>query len=876
MHGDGNDSVNRATIARPRLDELLDAGLRKDMTLVVAPAGYGKSVLLTEWSSTLDLPVAWIGMTENDNDAGRLLRSFVSAVEDALEEPIASIDDRLNFASPMNALSLIEEWAEQLFAVGEFVLVVDDLHVLIDSSATTVVQRFIEASPPNVHIYIASRHDPPLGTGRLRLEGRLTEVRQHDLAFTVDELGSFLATGSINLGEDSLRTLHSRTDGWPAGLRLAQISMMQTGDPERVVRELEGTNRIIADYLVEEVLDDMEPEQRQFLLRTSILDDITPEIAQILTGRADGAVVLDELAAAGAFTTRVSVDTFWYHRLLRDVLRARLREMDAELFIDLHRRAASWLWQHGEPVRAINHAISAGDFDQASVWLGEASRTLASTGFAATVVELSGRLLRLTAEPSRLLILTRMWSLYNIMSKPTEVDRLLDQLVSTISADQADDTESPDLHGGDPRSFVDASALPWLRGLQARAIGDVEGLLALDRPGILPSPSGRVEGYAGEACLWIEQYERAESLFATFLEHGSTDQYAPSIVHSTGSLAFALVGQGRLKQADPLLGRTAELIDRFGISSMINCQYAQLVAGWQHWERGELQAAEGTFASTQQFVEESCDVPITVLHALLRSRTRWSMGDRHGARTLLERAEQPAMGRVVTGHFAERISFARVVLDLLDGEPLAAEQWIPNWRTRLMSGGEREREWLLLSRLAVALGEPTIVGVGPAMAHESTNALHQIEASKLAAAVALAVGERDRAVSSLAAAMREATRVGATQRVTDEAHVFASIIDRAADTAGVASAIFTNTHAQPEPTQRAAMAPPWFVQRLTKREQDVLEQLPTHLNNAEIADLLYVSLHTVKTHVKAIYRKLGVARRADAVNRAREFGLIPD
>ena len=241
------------------------------------------------------------------------------------------------------------------------------------------------------------------------------------------------------------------------------------------------------------------------------------------------------------------------------------------------------------------------------------------------------------------------------MSKPTEVDRLLDQLISTISTDQAVDAESPDLHGGDPRSFVDASALPWLRGLQARAIGDVEGLLALDRPDILPSPSGRVEGYAGEACLWIEQYERAESLFATFLEHGSTDQYAPSIVHSTGSLAFALVGQGRLKQADPLLGRTAELIDRFGISSMINCQYAQLVAGWQHWERGELQAAEGTFASTQQFVEESCDVPITVLHALLRSRTRWSMGDRHGARTLLDRAEQPAMGRVVTGHFAERI-----------------------------------------------------------------------------------------------------------------------------------------------------------------------------------------------------------------------------
>jgi LuxR family maltose regulon positive regulatory protein len=865
-----------ATIVRPRLHSLLDASLRKDMTLIVAPAGYGKSVLLTEWSSTLDIPVAWVPLTEDDNDSGRLVRTIVTAVEGAVEEPMVSIDDRLGLVSPATAPSLIEEWAEQLTAVGEFVLVVDDLHVLIDQSATMAAQRFIEASPSNVHLYIASRHDPPLGTGRLRLEGRLTDMRQDDLAFTIDELSSFLVAGSINIGEDSLHTLHSRTEGWPAALRLAQISMMQTGDPERVVRDLQGTNRIISDYLVEEVLDDMEPEQQQFLLRTSILDDVTPEIAQILTGRVDGAVVLDELAAAGAFTTRASADTFWYHRLLRDVLRARLREMDPELFLDLHRQAASWWWQHGESVTAINHAISAGDTDQATAWLGEASRTLASTGLAATVVELSGRLLDLTAEPSRLLLLTRMWSLYNIMSRPAEVDRILDQLITTISADVAQDTESRDFHGGDPRSFVGTDALPWLRGLQARAIGDVEGLVALDAPAILPSPSGRVEGYAGEGYLWIEQYERAEQLFTTFLEHGSTDQYAPSIVHSTGSLAFALVGQGRLKQADPLLARTAQLIDRFGISSMINCQYAQLVAGWLQWERGELQAAEATFASIQGFVEESGDIPIAVLHALLRSRTRWSLGDRDGARVLLDRAARPTVGRVVTGHFADRITLARVVLDLLDGEPLAAERWIPNWRERLTSGCERERESLALSRLAVALGDSATVDPVLPTARGSASALHHIEALKLAAAVALAGGEGGRAVSSLAAAMREATRAGATQRVVDEAHLFASILDQAAVAAGVASGTFANTHAQPQRSERAPTPPPWFVERLTPREHEVLDQLPTQLNNAEIADLLYVSLHTVKTHVKAIYRKLGVARRTEAVNRAREFGLLPD
>jgi LuxR family maltose regulon positive regulatory protein len=864
---------DRDALVRPRLHEVLTAGLGKEMTLVIAPAGYGKSVLLESWVSTLDVPVAWVALTKHHNDPGALAQSVVVAVGEALAESVEGFDDRLAFVAPSSAPQMMEEWALGLETVGDFVLVIDDLHILLDESATETAQRLVESAPPNVHLYIASRHDPPLAVARLRLAGRLAELRQPDLAFTMNELRTLLALNSINLEHDSTSALHLRTEGWPAAVRLALISMLQSDDSERVVRNLAGTDRIITEYLVEEVLAQMDPDRQRFLLRTSILDEVTPEIAHILTGRVDGAVILNELVAAGEFTRRRSTGGFWYHRLLRDMLRSRLRDVDPELYVDLHRQAARWWWQQGDSVQAINHAISGHEIEQASAWLGEASRALASSGRAATVVELSGRLLDRSVEPSRLLLLTRMWSLYNIMSKPIEVDQLLERLMTSLENDDSREQPKQFVHGGDPRGFVDASALPWLRGLQARARGDLDAIIALDRPENLPSPSGRVEGFVGEGYLWIERYDDADPLFTTFLEHANHDQYAPSMVHSTGSLAFALIGRGRFVEADPLIAHTSELMSRFGITNMVNSQYAQLAEGWLQWERGDLLSSDSVLSTAQEFADESGDIPIAIQHAILRSRTRWSLGDREGARSLLDRSTEPAMGRVVRGYFADRLALARATLDLLEGEPLAAERWIPNWRERLASGNEREREHLVLARMAAAMGETEILGDGTSTIWEATNALQRIEVAKVRSALALSAGLEDRAHTELTTAMREALACGAIQRVVDEAHIFETIYVGAAEASGFVSG---NTKASDLQTagDRGGSTPDWYVERLTDRELEVLELFSTQLTYPEIADLLYISNNTVKSHAKAIFRKLAVSRRTDAVNSARQFGLI--
>ena len=194
-------------LARPRLHETLAAGLGKQMTLLIAPAGYGKTVLLESWVATLDLPVAWVALHEHHNDPGVLVRSVVTAVRDALDEPFEGFDDRLGFVAPSSAPRVIEEWVEGLAAVRDFVLVIDDFHVLLDEAATQTAQRLVESSPPNVQLCIASRHDPPLAVARLRLDGRLAEVRQANLAFTFDELRTLLALNSISLNDEDRKSV---------------------------------------------------------------------------------------------------------------------------------------------------------------------------------------------------------------------------------------------------------------------------------------------------------------------------------------------------------------------------------------------------------------------------------------------------------------------------------------------------------------------------------------------------------------------------------------------------------------------------------------------------------------------------------------------
>ncbi len=842
------------------------------VVLVVAPAGFGKSVALSQWADGLDLPVAWVALGDRDNDPGHLLLSLLKALEGSHDGRFEQLRRQVGFVTPRSAPKLAEQLATELGQAKQCVLVLDDVHLIDDPNAIDVLRQLTEALPENVHLYLAARHDPPIPFGRRRLSGGLTEIRQAELAFTLMETGQLLARHRIKIDDADLNVLHMRTEGWGAAIRLALLSMRQTGEPARVVRNLVGTDRVISEYLVEEVLTDMSTAKQQFLTRTSILEEVNPDIAEALTGRSDANLVLEELAAAGDFTERSQTPGWYrYHHLLRDLLRAQLHEADPAAVADLHGRAARWYRRHDYPVPAVNHAIAGGDVDEATAFLTESATGLVASGQALTVADLSGKLLDLVSKPEPLLLMTRLWALYNIFSEPTEIDRLMDELESLLEQQKPETIARERVHGGDPRSFADRSALPWLRALKARTHGDLAALVRLNTSENVPSPSGRVEMWLAEGLLWLEQYEEAEVLLDTYQAHAESEQYIPSMVHHLGLRAFALVGRGKLAEAEATIDQSTELIVKHGIAHLFHTSYAQLAHGWLRWERGDLSAAEASLVASQEFVEQWGDIPVSTQHAMLRSRTRWSLGDRAGARDLLDQATVTTTGRLVTGHFADRLRMARSHLEILEDEPLAAERWLPTWRARLAEGPTTTREFLLLARLAVAVHEPNVEFVANKPA-EPLTPFQSIELKKLEAARALANHDLDRATVELVEAMSTARTVGATQRLLDEQRTLRAVYDKAAEVSGFKVA--TNEGATGDNPFETGSARSLLVEEISEREMEVLALLSTHLTYAEIAEDLCISLNTVKSHSKAIFRKLAVSRRSDAVSRARQLGLL--
>jgi LuxR family maltose regulon positive regulatory protein len=382
-------------VDRPRLFGLLDAP--RPVTLVCAPAGSGKTMLLASWLAGASPPhaVAWVGVERGETDAMR----FWAMVLDALRgsgaiapgDPLATL-----VPAPLGGHDeLLRHLVDGLRRLTRpVVLILDDLHELRARDALRGLEDVLARAPATLRTVIVSRRDPALGLHRLRLADELTEIRGPDLDFTAEEAAELLAGAGVAVAGDDVERLHARTEGWAAGLRLAALSLARHGDPQRFVAEFSGSERTVADYLLGEVLAGQPPELRRLLLRTSILDRVNGPLAELLTGRSDATRLLHELEEANALVVAVDVARSWfrYHHLLADLLRLELRREAAEEIPGLHRLAAGWLADHGQPIAAIRHAEQAADWDLAAELLGRHWVHLVLEGEEATVGALLGGL----------------------------------------------------------------------------------------------------------------------------------------------------------------------------------------------------------------------------------------------------------------------------------------------------------------------------------------------------------------------------------------------------------------------------------------------------------------------------------------------------
>jgi len=378
-----------SVVARPALFAMLtEAG---GVTLVTAPAGSGKTVLLRSWIEHAGLAdhAAWVSIERGERDAQRF---WITLVENLRAVPEAEpLIDKRSPTPEFEGAGLVNDLVAELASLkAPVVLVIDDLHELHSPQALEQLEMLLRRRPALLRVILSSRHDPQLGLYRLRLAGELTEIRASDLRFTLDETRELLARSGISLSVETLGDLYARTEGWAAGLRLAILSLTRNPEPERFVAQFAGSERTVAEYLLGEVLERQPEHVRRLLLRTSILEQVNGSLADTLVGSAGSERILLDLEAANAFVVSLDSDHSWfrYHHLFADLLRLELRRSEPDLVVNLHRLASSWYAEHGYAVDSVRHAQAAGDWSSAAELLVDCSLTLALNGQEATLFSL--------------------------------------------------------------------------------------------------------------------------------------------------------------------------------------------------------------------------------------------------------------------------------------------------------------------------------------------------------------------------------------------------------------------------------------------------------------------------------------------------------
>jgi LuxR family maltose regulon positive regulatory protein len=864
-------------VSRPALFERLSAAAPGSVVLVCAPAGSGKTMLLRSWAAELDEGVAWVTVDRAELDAQRFWLHLIDALAST---PSVDVVERVSPAPNLAGAAVVERLLDQLQQLGRSVwLVIDDLHELESDDARAWLELFLTQIPEQLRVVLATREDPALGLYGLRLAGRLTELRGTDLRFSLDETRALLRESGITLSDESIVSLHERTEGWPAGLRLAALSLATSSDPERFVSEFSGSERTVAGYLLSEVLERQPREAREMLLRTSILERVTGPLADALTGVAGSEAILQNLEEQNAFVTALDAarTTFRYHHLFADMLRLELRRTAPTTIQSLHSTAAAWFEQHGHMLDAVRHAQAAGEWKRAATLLVDNFLPLTMAGRGQTLHALldefppdaaltDGNVAAARAidcvmhglldEGAAHLEVARLLA----GDAPPEHRRLFRAYLAVIGLELARrgfdlgkaEHEMDDLRAA-LESTAESTELAVTSDYRALALMNLgiaelwaarpdaarehlEDALALTRR--IPQPFIEIGCLANLAIaapltgdplpVALELSERAVAIAE---EHGWTSD---SI--ATGGLAMAgiaLVRMGRLAEAERYLDRADESLRTAADPG------TQVVI---HHTRGLMRTAEGRFPEA---VAEFARV--------------------HGLKRLL------AGEHVFTVEARGRAIQVRVRMGDVEGAERALDKLDPNERaragTRIAVAAlelERENAEGALEALAPVLG-----GEAPALYERWS----RVEALLLKATAEDGLGDRRAAEDALEEALDLAEPEGLILPFMLWPHP--DLLERhPKHRTGHATLISTilDTLKGRELPQRGPVAP--LREELSDAELRVVRYLPSNLTASQIASELLVSANTVRTHMRHIYAKLDAHSRSEAVDRARALGLV--
>ena len=479
-------------VPRPRLIDRLDQEIERKLTLVSAPAGFGKTTLLAEWLAAppaSERPAAWVSLDQSDNDPAFFWAIFITALQTVQSGVGESALSLLHSPQPPPIESLLTTLINEINAIQNgFALILDDYHVIDSPSVHSAVTFLIDHLPSQMHLVIASRADPPLPLARLRVRSELTELRAADLRFTPDEVAAFLKQAmGLDLSAGDVAALEARTEGWVAGLQLAALSMQGREDVAGFIRTFAGDDRYIVDYLVEEVLQRQPKRVRSFLLQTSILDRLSGPLCDAVTGQDDGKGMLEALDRGNLFVVPLDDKREWYryHHLFADVLQAHSMAEQPDRVLTRHRRASEWYEHNGSPADAVRHALAAEDFERAAGLVELAAKAMLGSNQEPTLLEW------LKALPDELVRARPVLSVYYAFASMSraeleaaearlqDAERWLDATGDTSERPEAQSTEMVVADEEGLRSLPGSIAIA--RAYLAGALGDVPGMLKHSR-----------------------------------------------------------------------------------------------------------------------------------------------------------------------------------------------------------------------------------------------------------------------------------------------------------------------------------------------------------------------------------------------------------
>ncbi len=891
-------ALKRDLVLRKRIDDALSDGIRagRKLTLISAPAGFGKTTLVCEWLEMCKIPAAWISLDENDGDAARFLTYLIAALQTLISGVGDGVLAALQSSSPIPPNELLTTLLNELSSIeDDFILVLDDLHAVDSRAVDELLAFLVEHMPQQMHLVITTREDPALPLARFRAKNQLTEVRTAELRFTENEAADFLnQVMGLDLSSEDVAALDKRTEGWVAGLQLAALSMQGKSNAVEFIRSFSGAHQFVLDYLLEEVLQKQSEAVQEFLLHTSILNRLNGSLCDALwqDETLSAQTMLEQLERANLFVIPLDDERRWYryHHLFRDLLRQRLsQKQNKEAISQLHIRASEWFEQSGEIGDAFQHALAAADFDRAATLLETNWLSMDESFQMGTWLGWANQL-PLSVRRVRPVLLTQMGWSYADAGNATASESILQEAEACLKRPLK---EMVIVEKGQFSTLPARIAIAHAYNAQVEERFSDTLKFSEMAQDMAPSDDAFLQAQASailSGTYWASgELDKSFTFMSNWVDvTQQADNFAFAVAASFAK-ADILISQGRLRDAIQVYQTALELAETHGVESIT--AHHHLGLGLLYHEMGEDERAASHLKKSFELGRQTPIVDWAYRKNLAQAHLKEYEGDYDAALEALDEAQRFYVRTPIPNLRPVAAMKARIYLK--QGQLMNAQTWARKSGLSLRDAPDylHEFERVTLARITLAEVNVNFSDVLNSLERhlklaETQNRLaSQIEILIVLSLAFHAKGEQSNTLASLEQALKLAESEGYLRLFVDEGELMRLLILDLRSAIQIAAhplfgyaekllAEFSQSTLPQNPKSKIINPKFELIDPLSDRELEVLQLIAQGLSNQELTRKLFVTLSTVKGHNLRIFAKLQAKSRTEAVARARELGLL--